>query len=634
MRPPKWAYFVQDGKAQVESLMAKVSFLAFLLAFALWMPVNSARAAQVLVQAQVCVLTKTGCTYKTTSLPYLWDALHPGQAGRAEFVVNFTRPSGPNLPLALYLQRMGNGYELKLNGEMLALSLDWSLANGPDAAKAPLLINLPAGLLRERNELKISLRADVARRAGLSALHLGTSEEVWPQYRQDYRWRVLGVEIGATLTGLVALLAWTMWFIRPRTAILNTPLQANSARDPAFLYAAVAMSGWCIFFCDLAIEAPPLPWPWWGLIVAIGFAIAVCAMTLFCQDIAGLETRRSRRLMVAVGLAGAVSAASTLWLGWWAAWVVWLGLIVLGFTSYGFYFAWHCWRSPSTARLLMALAVLINVLGGAWDWVTVLRDGDLYGDNTFGHYLPMFYALTLGFILVQRFHHASLIADQLTNSMTTQVQAKSAELKESYQNMEALVREQARSTERASILRDMHDGVGSHIASAIRQLQSGKSDKAHVLSTLNESLDQLKLTIDAMKLSRGDLAGLLADLRYRLEPRLIASELALIWQVQLVPPILRLDGEALRQLQYVVYEALSNVMQHAKAHNVTLSLEEDTHAISLSIKDDGRGFDVASSGFRGLNAMRQRCDAVEGQLQITSAPGNTCLKIEIVRLGA
>jgi signal transduction histidine kinase len=637
LRPPKWAFFVLAWKACAESLMVKAVIRAWLLAVAVWAPLDHAEAAQSLVQAQACVLETTHCRPMATTLPYFWDDLHPGRPGRAEFVIKFTRPSGSLGALALYLQRMGNGYELSLNGEVLARSIEWDLPNGADAAKAPVLLNLPAGLLRENNELKISLRADVARRAGLSAPYLGTAEEVWPRYRWDYRWRVLGVEFGATLTGLVALLAWAMWIIRPRPPALSAlnqsvPALDSNERDPAYLYAAVAMSGWCVFFCDSAIEAPLLAWPFWGLVVAVGFALGVCAMTLFCQDIAGLETRRSRWLMLTVGMLGALSAAATLWLGWWAAWVIWLGLLVVAYTIYGFYYGWHCWRAPSTARLLLALAVLINVLGGAWDWVTVLRDGDLYGDNTYGHYLPILYALTLGFILLQRFHRASLIADQLTHSMARQVQAKSAQLEASYQSMEGLARAQARSAERASILRDMHDGVGAHIASAIRQLQSGKAERSQVLTTLNESLDQLKLTIDAMKLAPGDVAGLLADLRYRLEPRLNASDLTLSWQVQLVPPILRLDSEALRQLQYVVYEALSNVMQHAKAHLVIISLEEDAQAVVLSIVDDGRGFEVGTSGLRGLHAMRQRCEAIGTQLLVSSAPGTTCVKILIPRL--
>ena len=612
--------------------MLKAVFTACLL----WIHLGVASAAQLLSNAEVCVREAADCVFKPTKLPYFWDAVHPAKSGQAVFILKFPRPTGDSGPAALYIQRLGNGYELRLNGDVLEQSIQWKQPNGPDSAKAPILIKLPAGLLRADNELKISLRADVARRGGLSEVQLGDFEEIRPLYWSDYRLRVIGVEIGASLTGLVALLAWALWISRPERPTLSassSPPQVNDAteRDPAYLYAAVSMSGWCLFFCDTVIEVPIPPWPFWGLMVATGFSVGICAITLFCQDVAGLETSRSRRVMLAVGSAGALSAASTLWLGWWAAWAVWLGIIVIAYVVYGAYFAWRCYLAPSAARLLLAAAVLINVFGGAWDWVTVLRDGDLYGDNSYGHYLPMLYALTLGFILVQRFRQTSLLAKELSNSMARQVQAKSEELEESYRGLEQLAREQARSTERASILRDMHDGVGSHLASAIRQLQSGSSDRAQLLSTLNESLDQLKLTIDAMKLPRGDIAALLADLRYRLEPRLLASDLALHWHVAPIAPVLRFDSEALRQIQYVVYEAFSNVIQHAKARSLTLALDENNAKIVLSITDDGRGYDVPTVRARGLAAMRQRCEAIGADLLVASVPGATCVRILISR---
>jgi hypothetical protein len=92
------------------------------------------------------------------------------------------------------------------------------------------------------------------------------------------------------------------------------------------------------------------------------------------------------------------------------------------------------------------------------------------------------------------------------------------ELNSSCLRLEVLAREQERTVERTRILRDMRDmrdGVGSHISVAIRPLQSGRASEADVLQTLRDSLDQLKLTIDAMHLPPGDVTALLANLRHR-----------------------------------------------------------------------------------------------------------------------
>jgi signal transduction histidine kinase len=221
--------------------------------------------------------------------------------------------------------------------------------------------------------------------------------------------------------------------------------------------------------------------------------------------------------------------------------------------------------------------------------------------------------------------------------MTTlgeRVAQKEAELQASYTRLEVLAREQERTAERARILRDMHDGVGSHISSAIRQLQSGRASHGDVLLTLRDSLDQLKLSIDAIHLPPGDVAALLANMRYRLEPRFAASDIALQWQVDLLPVLPQLDAQAMRQLQYMLFEALSNVLQHAQASVLRIEAQAPEPAaenaapqVVVRVVDDGRGFDATAPARKGLASLRERAAAIGARLQITSQPGQTVVEI-------
>jgi two-component system NarL family sensor kinase len=78
----------------------------------------------------------------------------------------------------------------------------------------------------------------------------------------------------------------------------------------------------------------------------------------------------------------------------------------------------------------------------------------------------------------------------------------------------------------------------------------------------------------------------------------------------------------------IAQEALTNVVRHAAARQATLKLEVAPKSVVLSIRDDGRGFDVermqadARSGI-GLRNMRERLDAIGGTLSLSSEPGNT-----------
>ena len=75
-------------------------------------------------------------------------------------------------------------------------------------------------------------------------------------------------------------------------------------------------------------------------------------------------------------------------------------------------------------------------------------------------------------------------------------------------------------------------------------------------------------------------------------------------------------------------ESLANVRKHAYAERVEISLKLEAGNLQMVIADDGRGFDVEAALHHhedgeklGLRSMRQRVQAISGDLTITSAPG-------------
>jgi PAS domain S-box-containing protein len=72
----------------------------------------------------------------------------------------------------------------------------------------------------------------------------------------------------------------------------------------------------------------------------------------------------------------------------------------------------------------------------------------------------------------------------------------------------------------------------------------------------------------------------------------------------------------------ICQEALSNVMYHAEANNVNITIEDPGDEICLCITDDGKGFDVAQQEQTpGLTSMRQRAASINGRLTIGTATG-------------
>jgi signal transduction histidine kinase len=580
-------------------------------------------------QAHVSTVQDGAVVERETRLPYNWDRQHEWRSGRAEFEIPLRLEQPPSEPYAVYFARVGNRAEIWLNGVLLSRFGDLTRPNHEDYAKAPQYVLIPAQLLQRENQFRVILQADGGRRGGLSTVLVGPEVEVREHYHSVYRWLVNGsiaVSVFSLVVGVIALLLWA-------TQVEHVPGQPRPRRDMLYLSAGVAEICWMLRLSDTALTDPPLAWPWWGVLQTLAYAGWFCGSALFCHYVAGWHRHASMRWVRAMVWALLLTSAPAAWLalsrnddiyltGWY-------GFATFLFIGYAAVYFWGSVRKPTTEHVLVATAGVFNVLVGFRDWV-VIRASSNFGEISWMRYSSVLFGLALGYIVIMRFREASAQARDLMDNMAAKVQEKEQALAASYHQLEQLAREQERTAERTRILRDMHDGVGSHISAAIRQLQSGKASDEDLLQTLRDSLDQLKLSIDAMNLPPGDVTTLLANLRYRLEPRFKASDIELAWNVDLLPPLASLDSKAMRQLQFMVFEALSNVLQHAQASQLRIELRACPEGgARLRVVDNGRGFDPERVQRKGLASLRERAAAIGVGLDVSSAPGQTAVEIRL-----
>jgi signal transduction histidine kinase len=75
-------------------------------------------------------------------------------------------------------------------------------------------------------------------------------------------------------------------------------------------------------------------------------------------------------------------------------------------------------------------------------------------------------------------------------------------------------------------------------------------------------------------------------------------------------------------LYRLAQESLHNIVKHAQAHQVSVELVWQEDQIYLTIHDDGKGFDttIPAQGL-GLRSMQERITQVEGELKVSSKPG-------------
>ena len=150
-----------------------------------------------------------------------------------------------------------------------------------------------------------------------------------------------------------------------------------------------------------------------------------------------------------------------------------------------------------------------------------------------------------------------------------------------------------------------------------------------------QALDQhaVSFLIEQASRHRGELAVAITGahtnvaMALRLEPRLKACGIELEWAVEQLAPLARLDAGAMRQLQFMLFEAISNVMQHARASRLRIEAQQTVPGVRIVVVDNGCGFDATQTPRRGLRLMQERATAIGAQLQMHSRAGQTGIEI-------
>jgi PAS domain S-box-containing protein len=188
-------------------------------------------------------------------------------------------------------------------------------------------------------------------------------------------------------------------------------------------------------------------------------------------------------------------------------------------------------------------------------------------------------------------------------------------------------------SERRSLMRDLHDSVSQRLyglvaitEAAQAALEAGeKVDPPELLARIGEharqAVREMRLFLYQIRPIDVEKEGIIAVLHHRLaavegranlKARLLADED--------IP--LSKDKEV--ALYFISQEALNNIMKHAYAKSVLVTLKRGKQNVILEVRDDGKGFDPrkADTNGMGLRNMKERTAQIGGKLKVTSKPGH------------
>lgn len=180
-----------------------------------------------------------------------------------------------------------------------------------------------------------------------------------------------------------------------------------------------------------------------------------------------------------------------------------------------------------------------------------------------------------------------------------------------------------------TISRELHDNVGTLVSMAMVHLKSLPSDNirdntseaTRLLDEVMDTLRDISRSINPENIQRRGLSQAIQNELDRMKrTRLFATDFK---TDGVVFPI---DPQTQVILFRIVQESLNNVIKHSRGTQINVSLTFEAPLLTISVRDNGKGFDIASMNgddisHSGLLNMRKRAALIGAKLSIESKPG-------------
>lgn len=215
----------------------------------------------------------------------------------------------------------------------------------------------------------------------------------------------------------------------------------------------------------------------------------------------------------------------------------------------------------------------------------------------------------------------------------SQLKQVEAELRDNQQRLAVLLERlvTAQEDERKRVARELHDGMLQAVIAAELKFKSflKKSRKSGEiphkerleagLECLSDAVSEGRRLIQDLRPPTLDKFGLVESIKYEVEK--LGRDLSCVTEFDCPEDLGDLPQSLENALYRICQEACNNIRKHSKPTRVEAELSLKAEELSLSVKDDGEGFEISQTSHQGvgLSSMRERAELHGGQLWVKSA---------------
>ena len=202
----------------------------------------------------------------------------------------------------------------------------------------------------------------------------------------------------------------------------------------------------------------------------------------------------------------------------------------------------------------------------------------------------------------------------------------------------------AQENERSHIGRELHDNVNQLLGATHLYIDMARKNEEARDSLLDSASSYTYNAIQEIrKLSKTFITPSIKDVGLIDSIKYVTEEIMLVHPIKIMFKARGFIEDGLTQkfklnIFRIVQEQINNILKHAKAKNITITIEESVDRILFSIIDDGIGFDIAKTkpGI-GITNIKSRCELYNGIMILTSPLGKgttlsmTFNKIDLIK---
>lgn len=293
-------------------------------------------------------------------------------------------------------------------------------------------------------------------------------------------------------------------------------------------------------------------------------------------------------------------------------------------------------RDPKAEVILFSVGLVALVAGSVHDFM--LRTGKISDGLWVAQPSRIIILIAIAIFIVR---HQSRIAVSLDNSSTIlagKLKEKEDELHQYYVAQQEAENARLVEEERARITADLHDGVAGHLATIAALSEHEQDQRSHIKQSAKNALLDLRMIIDALGFSEGNIIFYLGLFRDRNVDPLENLGVDIEWSMKDLPDMGIIPREDALNIIRILQEAVSNALRHGHLEKLTITgktidkawFQISVHSIAKALSDEEA---VTDSSGLGLISMKNRAASLGGtvELQLLETGANVVLTVPSVK---